>query len=204
MSLKVLTPNIMFKVTATILLAFVSFACSQKEAAQNVELAMNTSNNPSFYDFSVTDIDGQPFDFSQFKGKRVLIVNVASKCGYTKQYEQLQELYNELGGETFTIIGFPANNFMNQEPGSDEDIKAFCQKNYGVTFPMMSKISVKGKNIHPLYSWLTDKNQNGVDDFKVKWNFHKFLIDENGVLVTDHPSSVSPMSEEIVSFAEGK
>ncbi|MCC5917920.1 MAG: glutathione peroxidase [Cryomorphaceae bacterium] len=158
----------------------------------------------TFYDFSAKDIDGNDFPMSNLKGKRILIVNVASKCGFTSQYEQLQELYEKLGGDNFTIIGFPSNNFMGQEPGTEEDIKAFCQKNYGVTFPMMSKIDVKGKEIHPIYQWLTQKNLNGKDDYKVAWNFHKFLIDENGNLVRDFSSKVSPISEEIVSFAEGK
>jgi glutathione peroxidase len=184
----------------------IALGCSESpnESKTIKHSAMNTENTPAFYDFDVMDIDGNPFDMSSLRGKRVLVVNVASKCGYTPQYEQLQELYETLGGEQFTIIGFPSNDFMGQEPGTEEEIKAFCQKNYGVTFPLMSKISVKGKNAHPLYRWLTSRELNGKADYTVKWNFHKFLIDENGKIVADYPSKVSPVSEEIVSFAEGK
>jgi len=132
-----------------------------------------------------------------------LIVNTASECGYTPQYKQLEELYKQYGGDTFTIIGFPANNFGGQEPGSDEQIAAFCEKNYGVTFPMMSKISVKGNDEHPLYKWLTSKELNGVSNGEVKWNFHKFLIDENGKWYAELSSKVSPLNEEIIAFASG-
>ena len=190
--------------TIMIFAAFFFSSCSETNThTTNTQYAMNNSIS-SFYDAEVKDIDGNTFDMSQLKGKRVLVVNVASKCGYTKQYKPLQELYETFGGETFTVIGFPSNDFMGQEPGGEDEIKAFCEKNFGVTFPLMSKISVKGKNIHPLYQWLTQGDLNGVDDFKVKWNFHKFLIDENGKLVGDYPSSVSPVSEEIISFAQGK
>jgi glutathione peroxidase len=137
----------------------------------------------SFYDFTVTDIEGKPFAFSRLKGRKVLIVNTASECGYTPQYMDLQKLYELFGGDNFTIIGFPANNFMGQEPGTDREIKTFCETNFGITFLMMSKISVKGNDIHPLYKWLTNKQENGVMDSVVKWNFQKYLIDENGILV---------------------
>lgn len=153
-----------------------------------------------FYDFTVKDIDGNDFDLAGLKGKKVLVVNTASKCGFTPQYEQLQALYEKYGGEDFTIIGFPANNFLNQEPGSNDEIKDFCQKNYGVTFPMMAKISVKGDDMHPLYQWLTEKSRNGVMDSKVGWNFQKYLIDENGNLVDMVKSKVKPDDERIVSW----
>ena len=159
--------------------------------------------NMSFYDFKVKTIDGQNFDLSLLKGKRVLVVNTASECGYTPQYAQLEELYEAYGGKDFTIIGFPANNFGGQEPGSNEEIQSFCQKNYGVTFPMMSKISVKGEDMHPLYQWLTTKKMNGVMDAPVKWNFQKYLIDEKGNLVDVKLSAVSPLDESILSFARG-
>ena len=159
--------------------------------------------NMSFYDFKVKTIDGQDFDLSSLKGKRVLVVNTASECGYTPQYAQLEELYEAYGGKDFTIIGFPANNFGGQEPGSNEEIQSFCQKNYGVTFPMMSKISVKGEDMHPLYQWLTTKKMNGVMDAPVKWNFQKYLIDEKGNLVDVKLSAVSPLDESILSFARG-
>lgn len=156
----------------------------------------------SFYDFTVKDIDGNDFSFSELKGKKVMVVNTASKCGFTPQYEQLEAIYKKYGGDTFVIVGFPANNFMKQEPGTDEEIKAFCEKNYGVTFPMMSKISVKGDDIHPLYQWLTEKDKNGVLDSKVGWNFQKYLIDENGNLVDMVASKVKPDDDSIVSWIE--
>jgi glutathione peroxidase len=161
------------------------------------------AQNKSFYDFTVTDIDGKEFKLSELKGKKVMVVNTASKCGYTPQYEDLEKLYETYGGEKFTVIGFPANNFMSQEPGTNEEIKQFCSTKYGVSFPMMSKISVKGSDIHPLYSWLTSKDMNGVMDAPVKWNFQKFLIDENGKLVDMAPPSENPMSEKIVTWIKG-
>ncbi len=154
----------------------------------------------SFYDFKVKDIDGNNFDLSTLKGKKVLVVNTASKCGLTPQYEQLQELYEKYGNKDFTIIGFPANNFMKQEPGTNEEISEFCTKNYGVTFQMMEKISVKGDDMDPLYQWLTQKSKNGVLDSEVGWNFQKYLIDEKGNLVKMIPSKVKPDDEQIVSW----
>lgn len=154
----------------------------------------------SFYDFKVKTIDGEDFDLATLKGKKVLVVNTASKCGLTPQYEQLQKIYSEYGGEKFTIIGFPANNFMKQEPGTNEEIAEFCQKNYGVSFQMMEKISVKGDDMHPLYHWLTEKSKNGVLDSEVKWNFQKYLIDEKGNLVKMVEPKVKPDDAEIVSW----
>jgi glutathione peroxidase len=164
----------------------------------------NAQNNKSFYDFKTTTIDGQPFDLSTLKGKKVLVVNTASKCGNTPQYEQLEQLYQKYGGAKFTIIGFPANNFLFQEPGTNAQIKEFCTKNYGVTFQMMSKISVKGKDQDPIYQWLTTKEENGVMDAPVKWNFQKFMIDENGHLVGIVAPGTSPMTDKIVDWIEGK
>lgn len=157
----------------------------------------------NFHDFTVTTIDGKEFPLSQLKGKKVLVVNTASKCGYTPQYEDLEKLFETYGGDKFTVIGFPANNFMKQEPGTDAEIKEFCTTRYGVTFPMMSKISVKGDDIAPVYNWLTSKDQNGVMDAQVKWNFQKFLIDENGNLVNSYPSGENPLSEKIVNWIKG-
>ena len=154
----------------------------------------------SFYDFKVKDIDGKDFDLSSLKGKKVLVVNTASKCGLTPQYKQLEEVFEKYGGEKFTIIGFPANNFMKQEPGTDSEIAEFCEKNYGVKFQMMSKISVKGDDIHPLYKWLTTKAENGVMDSEVSWNFQKYLIDENGKLVDMISPKVKPDDEKILSW----
>ncbi|EEB24972.1 glutathione peroxidase [Phocaeicola dorei DSM 17855] len=156
----------------------------------------------SFYDFTVKAIDGKDLPLSTFKGKKVLVVNVASKCGFTPQYAKLEELYEKYGKDDFVVIGFPANNFLHQEPGTNEEIKEFCTLNYGVTFPMMAKISVKGKDIAPLYQWLTHKSENGVSDAKIGWNFHKFLIDENGRWVASIGSTTSPLSQEIVEWIE--
>ncbi|MFZ9661705.1 MAG: glutathione peroxidase [Chitinophagaceae bacterium] len=153
----------------------------------------------SIYDFKVPGLEGDVIDMSKFKGKYMLIVNTASKCGYTKQYADLQKLY-EGNKSKLVIIGFPANNFMRQEPGTNAEIKEFCQRNYGVSFPMAEKVSVKGDDIHPLFQWLTDKQKNGVMDADIKWNFTKFLVDPKGKLVAVFPSSVNPMSEEITKY----
>jgi glutathione peroxidase len=156
----------------------------------------------SFYDFTVKDIDGNDFSLSQLKGKKVMVINVASKCGFTKQYKQLEEVYEKYGGDNFVIIGFPANNFLHQEPGTNEEIKEFCSLNFGVSFPMMSKISVKGKDMHPLYHWLTEKDKNGVIDSKVKWNFQKYLISADGQLEKMFSSSTTPDDPEIIEWIE--
>ena len=158
----------------------------------------------SFYDFVVKDIDGNDFALSQLKGQKVMLVNVASKCHYTPQYEALEALYQKYKNRNFIIIAFPANNFMKQEPGTDAEIKAFCTQNYGVTFPVMSKISVKGKTIHPLYQWLTQKSRNGVLDSKVKWNFQKYLIDENGHLVKKFSPGTKPNDPKIIEWIESE
>jgi len=163
-----------------------------------------SQNTKSFYDFKATTLDGQPFDLSSLKGKKVLVVNTASKCGHTPQYKQLEELYQKYGGDKFTIIGFPANNFLSQEPGTNAEIREFCTKNYGVTFPMMSKISVKGKDQDPIYKWLTSKEENGVMDAPVKWNFQKFMIDEQGHLVGMVEPGTLPTTDKIVNWIEGK
>ncbi len=151
------------------------------------------------YDFKVTSIDSQTIDFAQFKGKKILIVNTASECGYTPQYEGLQKLYDTYKNK-LVIVGFPANNFGGQEPGINNDIQNFCKKNYGVTFPMAAKVSVKGKDIHPLFKWLTHKDENEVMDATINWNFNKFLLDENGKIVQYFSSKVEPMSEEITKY----
>ena len=156
----------------------------------------------NFHDFSVTDITGNEFDLSQLKGKKVLVVNTASKCGLTPQYEDLERLYREYGGEDFVIIGFPSNDFANQEPGTNEEIAAFCNSNYDISFPMMSKISVKGDDIHPLYLWLTEKKENGVENSRVSWNFQKYMIDENGSLVGHVPPRKKPYTKDIISWLE--
>jgi glutathione peroxidase len=166
------------------------------------EKAASEKTKKTFHDFSAKAITGEEVNMKDFKGKKVLLVNTASKCGLTPQYEGLERLYKKYGGEKFIIIGFPANDFMGQEPGTNEDIAEFCQKNYGVTFLMMAKISVKGDEIHPIFEWLTNKEKNGVSDEKVSWNFQKFLIDENGNLVKSVSPKVKPESEEIISWIE--
>jgi glutathione peroxidase len=153
----------------------------------------------SIYDFKVPGLDGQNIDLSAYKGKKILIVNTASKCGYTKQYEGLQKLY-DANKKKLVIIGFPAGNFRQQELDTNKEIQEFCKKNYGVTFPMAEKVSVKGEDIHPLFKYLTaEANKLGVED-PIKWNFTKFLIDEKGKLVKVFPSKVEPMSEEITKY----
>ena len=154
----------------------------------------------SLHDFTVKDIEGNDFNLSSLKGKKVLVVNTASKCGLTPQFEQLQNVFEQYGGDDFVIIGFPANNFANQEPKSNSEIVEFCEINYGVTFPMMSKISVKGDDMHPVYQWLTQKSKNGKLDSEVGWNFQKYLIDENGKLVDVIEPKVKPDDAKIISW----
>jgi len=153
----------------------------------------------SIYDFSVPSLDGGKIDFAKFKGKKVLIVNTASQCGYTPQYEELEKLSEAYKGK-LVIVGFPANNFGGQEPGSNTEIKEFCKKNYGVTFPMAEKVSVVGDDIHPLFKYLTEEAAKKGINKPIAWNFTKFLLDENGKLITVFPSKVKPMSEEITRY----
>ncbi len=155
-----------------------------------------------FYGFTVEDINGKEFSMESLKGKKVMVVNVASKCGLTPQYEQLQAVYEKYGGDDFEIVAFPANNFMGQEPGTNEEIKTFCSTNYGVTFPMMTKISVNGDDIHPIYQWLTQKDKNGVLDTEIQWNFQKFLIDEEGNLIKTFSPRTKPDDDEIIEWIE--
>ncbi len=162
--------------------------------------SLMAANPKSLHDFTVTDIYGDEFNLSELKGKKVMIVNTASKCGLTPQYKSLEQLYKDNADNNFVIIGFPANNFMNQEPGTEEEIITFCEVNYGVTFPMMSKISVKGDDMHPLYQWLTQKDQNGVMDSEVSWNFQKYLVNEEGQLVQVFKPRQDPLSDEIVAW----
>jgi glutathione peroxidase len=162
------------------------------------------SQKTNFYSFNTKDIDGKAFDLSSLKGKKVLVVNTASKCGNTPQYKDLEALYLKYGGDKFVIIGFPANNFMSQEPGTNEEIKQFCTEKYQVTFPMMQKISVKGDDIDPIYKWLTTKSLNGKMDAEISWNFQKFMIDEKGNLVDMASPRTSPTDEKIVEWITGK
>ena len=164
--------------------------------------AQNNADNQTIYQFTVEDINGKPFALADLKGKKVMIVNTASKCGLTPQYKELEALYQQYKDRDFIIIGFPANNFLGQEPGSNEQIASFCSINYGVTFPMMSKISVKGKNMHPLYQFLTQKSKNGVEDSKVKWNFQKYLIGRDGKLEKIIDPKTLPSSDEVKQWIE--
>ena len=159
--------------------------------------AQNTT--ASLYDIPLTDISGAPLDLSQYKGKKILFVNVASKCGFTSQYDGLQELYNTYK-DKLVVIGLPCNQFGGQEPGTAKEIESFCKANYGVDFPLSSKIEVKGASQHPLYRWLTSKAQNGVMDSKVRWNFQKYLVDENGQLIDYFYSTTKPMSSKIIKL----
>ena len=164
--------------------------------------AQNNADNQTIYQFTVEDINGKPFALADLKGKKVMIVNTASKCGLTPQYKELEALYQQYKDRDFIIIGFPANNFLGQEPGSNEQIASFCSINYEVTFPMMSKISVKGKNMHPLYQFLTQKSKNGVEDSKVKWNFQKYLIGRDGKLEKVIDPKTLPSSDEVKQWIE--
>ena len=158
-------------------------------------------NQPSVYDFKVKTIDGKEISLKQYKGKKILIVNTASECGFTYQYEGLEKLYEKYKDKV-VLVGFPENNFGQQEPGTNQEIKTFCSSKYSVTFPMMSKVSVKGDDMEPLFKWLTTQENR---DFKgdIKWNFEKFLIDENGKLIHRWRSKTEPMSDEITKAIEG-
>lgn len=156
-------------------------------------------SSSSVYDISLNKITGETFKLSDFKGKKILVVNTASKCGYTSQYGDLENLY-QANKDKLEIIGMPCNQFMGQEPGRNSEISAFCKKNYGVTFTLLEKGHVKGSKQHPLYSWLTKKENNGVDNYNITWNFNKFLLNENGELIEYFGSGVSPTSEKITSL----
>lgn len=179
---------------AGLALIFTNASSQEKEAS---------AEEKSFYDFVVTDIQGNEFALSTLKGKKVLVVNTASKCGLTPQYEDLEALYQEYKDQGLVIIGFPANNFASQEPGTNEEIQEFCTVNYGVSFPMMAKISVKGKDQHPLYHWLTKKEENGLENSKVAWNFQKYMIDEEGRLVGHVTPRKKPQDEVILNWIKG-
>jgi len=156
----------------------------------------------SVYDFNLTSIDGKPAPLSSYKGKVVLLVNVASKCGYTPQYTGLESLYEKYKDRGFVIVGVPANNFGGQEPGTNEEIKTFCTRNYNVSFPMMSKVSVKGDDKTPLYAWLTDSGTNPTTGGDVKWNFTKFLVGKDGRVIARFEPKVTPDSAEVTSAIE--
>ena len=172
--------------------------------AQNKTTASTESAKPmgkqSIYQFKVTDLTGKEFDFASLKGKKILVVNTASKCGLTPQYENLQTIYDQYKDKNLVIVGFPANNFASQEPGTSGEIAEFCKQNYGVTFPMMDKISVKGNDMAPIYQFLTQKSKNGLEDSEVQWNFQKYLIDENGHLAKVISPQTLPTAPEVVNW----
>ena len=177
-----LLKQVMKKFIALLLvLAFVSCQkAKNKEVAINLNTQTNSMQKETIYQFKMTDLYGKEFNFSNLKGKKLMIVNTASKCGYTPQYKDLEKLYNTYKDKNFVIVGFPANNFGKQEPGTDTEIAEFCQQNYGVSFPMMTKTSVKEEDMNPVYQFLTQQSKNGFKDSEVAWNFQKYLIDENG------------------------
>ncbi len=192
-----------------IALAIATTACFNRVQVGPVSIPVNgqaTRPRPTmpFFDLSATDINGQLVKMDQFRGKHIMVVNTASECGYTPQYAQLQELYDRYKDRGLVILGFPSNDFGGQEPGAEQEIASFCQKNYGVTFPMMAKVSTKGTEQHAVYHWLANKSQNGVMDTGVKWNFHKYLIDPDGVLHMSMESAVSPLDERVIAWIEGK
>jgi len=183
------------------LLLIALFSLNKVQKANNESLKIKKM---SIHEFKVENINGEEFDFSSLNGKKIMVVNTASKCGLTPQYEKLEALYQKYKNENFIIIGFPSNDFMGQEPGSNEEIIAFCKKNYGVSFPMMSKVKVKGNDKCDIYSFLTSKSQNGLEDNKVQWNFQKYLLDENGFLIKVLSPRTLPDDPQISNWIEGK
>ncbi len=182
---------------AAILLSCVRPGENTVNTTQNNAMSNSQQDTPtSIHTFKVEAIDGGTINFADFKGKKILIVNTASQCGYTPQYKELEALYNKYK-EKLVLVGFPANNFGQQEPGSNTEIKSFCQKNYGVSFPLAAKISVKGNDMAPIYRWLTQKQLNGMLDAEIKWNFNKFLLDEDGHIIAKFDSGTNPLSEDI-------
>ena len=188
-----------------ILLTTLLFSC-QNKAQDKVSYVASNNNimaKETIYQFKVKDLSGDDFDFSSLQGKKVMIVNTASKCGLTPQYKDLETIYEKYKDKNFIIVGFPANNFASQEPGTNEEIAAFCEKNYGVSFPMMEKISVKGDDMHAVYKFLTQKSKNGLEDSEVQWNFQKYLINEKGELEKVISPRTLPTDDSIIKWIEG-
>lgn len=182
------------------------FSCQDKaqdKAMNTIEINNTPMEKETVYQYKVKDLYGEEFDFSTLKGKKIIVVNTASKCGLTPQYKELEALYKEYGSKGLVIVGFPANNFAGQEPGTNEEIAEFCEQNYGVTFPMMDKISVKGNDMAPIYKFLTEKSKNGLQDSEVEWNFQKYLIDENGNLAKVISPRTLPTDPKIVNWIKG-
>lgn len=174
-------------------------SCKNQKSDLSKSKNTEANMNKTIYDYKVESLDGKEINFADFKGKKILIVNTASKCGFTPQYEDLEKLSKDYQ-DKLVIVGFPANNFGSQEPGSNEEIGAFCEKNFGVTFPMAAKVSVKGDDTAPIFKYLTDKDLNGVKNTTILWNFTKFLVDENGHLIDSYISTTKPTSESITKY----
>lgn len=183
-------------------LVFVAWISPSQDPRTPVQNNKEKMKKETIYQFVVKDLEGNTFDFSSLRGKKVLIVNTASECGLTPQYKDLQAIYDTYQDSNFVVVGFPANNFLDQEPGTNEEIAAFCERNYGVTFPMMEKISVKGADMHPVYQFLTQKSRNGLQDSEVEWNFQKYLINEKGELEKIVAPTILPTDNEIISWIE--
>lgn len=195
----------MKKSLIAIVLTTLLFSCQNKAQDKVTSVASNNTimAKETIYQFKVTDLSGESFDFSTLKGKKIMVVNTASECGLTPQYKDLEAIYEKYKDKNFVIVGFPANNFGSQEPGSDKEIATFCEKNYGVTFPMMSKISVKGSDMHEVYKFLTQKSKNGLEDSEVQWNFQKYLINENGELEKVIAPRTLPTDDSVIKWIEG-
>lgn len=185
---------------AIILITSLLLACKAQVSHSDPLTKEEKQNIKSIYEFTVEDIDGRPVNLSDYQGKVLVIVNTASKCGLTPQYAEIQEFYEQYKDKGVVVLGFPANDFLKQEPGSNDEIKGFCEANYGVTFPMFSKISVKGKEIAPLYKYLTEKKENGALDASVSWNFQKFLIDKDGYVVASFSPRTTVKDEEFLKM----
>ena len=190
--------NILFAVCTALFLFSCQNQAQNKTTDKNkTEMAIAKQN---IYQFKVEDLSGNIFDFATLKGKKIMIVNTASKCGLTPQYKDLEAIYKEYKDKGFVIVGFPANNFASQEPGTNEEIASFCQLNYGVTFPMMDKVSVKGDDMCAMYQFLTQKSKNGLQDSNVEWNFQKYLINENGELEKVISPKTLPTDASVINW----
>ncbi|MBD3723817.1 MAG: glutathione peroxidase [Flavobacteriaceae bacterium] len=192
------------KIAQLFMFGLTIIGCKQQESLNKQLTAQDNMEKQSIYQFTVNDIEGNSFSFKDLAGKKIMVVNTASKCGLTPQYKQLEEVYEKYKDQNFIIVGFPANNFLSQEPGNDSEIATFCERNYGVTFPMMSKISVKGDDMHEVYQFLTQKSKNGVADSEVEWNFQKYLLNEKGELEMIISPRTLPNDEKIINWIEGK
>lgn len=184
-----------------LLLSAGAFLHSCKNQKNDISQSKTTENtmNKTIYDYKVESLDGKEINFADFKGKKILVVNTASECGFTPQYADLEKLSKDYP-DKLVVVGFPANNFGGQEPGTNTEIGAFCEKNFGVTFPMAAKVSVKGDDKAPIFQYLTEKDLNGVKNTAILWNFTKFLIDENGHLIDSYISTTKPTSESITKY----